>query len=131
MSDRLADLGPTTDVALITFSQGAREAQQAHPRAADLAFPILVDPDRATYRAYGLGRGSVARVWGWRALLRYGQIVRAEGLGRLRRPTEDTLQLGGDFVIAPDGTLTWGFWGAGPDDRPPVADLIAAVGSAS
>ena len=39
----------------------------------------------------------------------------------------DTLQLGGDFVIAPDGTLSWGFWGAGPDDRPELDDLVAAV----
>jgi len=45
----------------------------------------------------------------------------------LRRPTEDTLQLGGDFIVGPDGTLIYGFWGEGPDDRPSVDDLIDAL----
>jgi hypothetical protein len=45
----------------------------------------------------------------------------------LERPTEDTLQLGGDFVIGRDGTLVYGFWGEGPDDRPTVDQLFDAV----
>ena len=67
------------------------------------------------------------RVWGWKAGRRYVEIFRESGFGGLRAPTEDTLQLGGDFVIAPDGTLAWGFWGEGPDDRPSVDDLVRAV----
>ena len=34
------------------------------------------------------------------------RLLRAGGWRDLRRPTEDTLQLGGDFVIAPDGSRT-------------------------
>lgn len=93
----------------------------------DLPFPVLVDPDRQAYRAFGLGRGSVARIYGWKAAKRYVEIYRTEGLANLRRPEEDSLQLGGDFVIAPDGTLAYGFWGQGPDDRPAVDELIKAV----
>lgn len=63
--------------------------------------PILLDPDRSAYRAFGLDRGSVARVWGL------------------------------DFVVGPDGKLVWGFWGQGPDDRPDVDELIEAVENAS
>lgn len=96
----------------------------------ELPFPVLTDPGRVSYRRFGLDRGSVARIWGLRAGRRYLDILRASGrsgLARLTRPTEDPLQLGGDFVIGPDGTLRYGFWGAGPDDRPPVDDLIRAA----
>lgn len=125
MSDRLAEFPPDTEVVLVTFTD--RGQASAYRRRRGLGIPVLVDPDRAAYRAYGLGRGSVWRVWGWRALRRYVELFPANGLGGLRRPTEDTLQLGGDFVVAPDGTLAWGFWGDGPDDRPSVDELIDAT----
>jgi len=123
--DRLTELGDTTDVVLITFTDP--EKLEAYTARNELPFPILIDRDRAAYRAFGLGRGSLARVWGWRAGRRYVEILRADGLSGLRRPEEDTLQLGGDFVVGPDGILEYGFWGEGPDDRPSVDDLIAEV----
>ncbi len=110
---------------MVTFT--TRGVASAYRRRNELGLTVLVDGDRASYRAFGLGRGSVWRVWGIRALRRYIEILRSDGLSGLRRPTDDTLQLGGDFVVGPDGTLTWGFWGEGPDDRPSVDDLIAAA----
>ncbi len=124
MSERLDELGGPEGVALVTFT--TPEHLDPYRSRHELPFPILVDPDRRTYRAYGLGRGSIGRVYGWRAARRYAAIVAADGPGGLRRPVEDTRQLGGDFVVAPDGTLAWGYWGAGPDDRPPIDDLVAA-----
>ena len=125
MRDRLTELGEATTVALITFTD-ARNLT-AYTKRNELPFPVLVDPDRSTYRAFGLGRGTVWRVWGIKAAMRYLQILRTDGLSGLRRPTEDTLQLGGDFIISPDGTLAYGFWGDGPDDRPSVDQLVDAV----
>jgi len=122
---RLDEFDSDTVTALVTFT--APEHLAAYAATNNLPFPILVDPGRDTYRAFGLGRGSVARVYGWRVARRYLEILRADGLSGLARPTEDTLQLGGDFVIGPDGTLVYGFWGDGPDDRPSVDDLITAV----
>lgn len=110
---------------MVTFTDP--ENLRDYSRRNALPFPILVDHERTTYRAYGLGRGSLTRVWGLRAARRYAQIIRRSGTSGLARPTEDPRQLGGDFVIAPDGTLAYGFWGAGPDDRPSVDDLIAAI----
>ena len=110
---------------LVTFTEPAM--LQAYLQRNALSFPVLVDADRSSYRAYGFGRGSVARVWGRKAARRYWDILRRDGLAGLRRPVEDTLQLGGDMVIAPDGTLVWGYWGRGPDDRPTVDELVAAV----
>lgn len=125
MRYRLDEFDSDTVTALVTFT--APEHLAAYAATNNLPFPILVDPGRDTYRAFGLGRGSVARVYGWRVARRYLEILRADGLSGLARPTEDTLQLGGDFVIGPDGTLVYGFWGDGPDDRPSVDDLITAV----
>ena len=125
--DRLVDFG-ATGVVLVTFTEQRYLARYATEH--DLPFPVLADPDRAAYRAFGLGRGSVARVWGWKAARRYLEIFRADGSAGWRRPTEDTLQLGGDFVVDPAGNLAYGYWGEGPDDRPTVDELIDAVRSA-
>ncbi len=131
MRDRLDAFGPDTEVALVTFTTA--DQIRTYLDRHRLPFTVLVDPEREAYRAYGLGRGSPGRVWGLRAARRYLQLIarsRGRALGRLRTPTEDTLQLGGDFVIGPDGTLAWGFWGRGPDDRPSIDDLVAAVEAA-
>jgi len=123
--DRLTEFGEATTVALIIFTD-ARNLT-AYTKRNEFPFPVLVDPDRSTYRAFGLGRGTVWRVWGIKAAMRYLQILVTNGLSGLRRPTEDTLQLGGDFIISSDGTLAYGFWGDGPDDRPSVDQLVDAV----
>jgi hypothetical protein len=67
------------------------------------------------------------RIYGWRALLQYYSIIRRDGLGTLERATEDTLQLGGNVVIGPDGSTSWVYRGAGPDDRPSFDQLLVEV----
>jgi hypothetical protein len=124
VSDRIDELGDAT-VALITFTR-VRNLRGYRSRLG-LPFPVLADEDRAVYRAYGLGRGPWWRVYGWRTLTRYAQLLR--GGRRLERPTEDTLQLGGDFVVDRDGALVFAHRSKGPDDRPEVDDLIRAVGN--
>ncbi len=122
MGERLADLGDAT-AALVTFT--APPNLRGYRGRLGLPYAVLTDEDRATYRAYGLRRGPVWRVWGPATWLAYAGHLRA---GRLPgRPTEDTLQLGGDFVVGPDGRLVYAFRSTGPDDRPPVEALVAAV----
>jgi len=124
---RLDDL-PDTDVVLMTFTDPTNIAAYRQRHAVDL--PVVIDAGRSSYRAFGLGRGSLARIWGFRAARRYAEIFRTDGLSGLRRPTDDTRQLGGDFVIDPNGALIYGFWGEGPDDRPSIDDIVAAVNEA-
>lgn len=124
--DRIDAAGGT---ALFVAFDGPAELRQKLLAGVDLAYPLLVDPERTSYRAWGLRRSSVAGVWldprvWWRyaALLVHGEPFR--GLG------DDTLQLGGDFVIAPDGTVAW----ARPqrrDDRPPVTELVTRLEDAA
>lgn len=88
-------------------------------------YPVLVDPGRSAYRAWGLGRGSLLAVWGDPGVWRQYASEIARG-ARLRRPGSDTLQLGGDFVIDRGGRVVY----SRPqrrDDRPPVAELLRAL----
>lgn len=91
----------------------------------ELPFPVLVDRSRETYDRWGLIRARRRDIWldpnvykvYWR-LLRAGDKLRPGG--------SDLLQLGGDFIIAPDGTIAY----ARPqqrDDRPPVGELLQAA----
>jgi hypothetical protein len=94
----------------------------------ELPYPVLVDEQRSAYSAWGLERGSVAAVWGDpRAWLRSAAAVLAGE--RPLRPGGDTLQLGGDFVVDPSGSVAY----ARPqrrDDRPSIAELVGAVARA-
>lgn len=122
MSQRRDELGARP--LCITFAPPAVLA--AFERELDVGIALYGDPERAVYRAFGFERGSLARVWlDPRVWLRYARL-----LGRGRRPAavqQDTLQLGGDAVIGSDGQLRWIYRSAGPEDRPSVDELIAAI----
>ena len=124
MSEQLDD---TAELVLLTFTTA--DLLDEYQERRDLSVPILIDGNRDAYAAYGLGRGSIGRIWGWATLRRYAQILRQSdrGMADLTSATEDTRQLGGDFVIAPDGRLSWGYWSAGPADRPLVNEVLEAV----
>ena len=124
MSERLqAD----AELVLVTFT--TTELLDEYQQRRELSVPILIDGDREVYAAYGLGARE------HRPDLGVGDpaTVRADprgsdrGWSDLAPTTEDTRQLGGDFVIAPDGRLSWGFWSEGPADRPSVDEVLDAV----
>lgn len=125
VSDRLKELGESTTVVLITFTdpESLKRYQDKH----QLGFPSVSDHERSVYTSYGLGRGKVTRIWGPSTMMSYIKIFLKRGFRDFRMPKEDSLQLGGDFIIAPDGTIAWGYWCAGPNDRPTVDELVEAV----
>jgi len=93
----------------------------------ELGLPVeyLGDPEREMYRAFGFGRGSVARVWlDPRVLARYARLV-VSGY-RPKGPEQDTLQLGGDVLADAEGRIAWIYRSRGPEDRPSVAEILAA-----
>lgn len=117
--DGIAELG--VDVIFVACDEPT-ELRAKLVADVDLAFPVAYDPERGSYEAWGLQRASWWRIWLDPAVwLRYaGLLLSGE---RLRGGGEDILQLGGDFVIAPDGTIAY----ARPqrrDDRPPVGELL-------
>jgi hypothetical protein len=92
-----------------------------------LPFPVLADPDRRAYEAFGLGRTSWARLIrpgiGWR----YIKAVAAGGRIRRVPEGEDPLQTGGDFLIGPGRRLLWGLTTPDPTDRPGLDQLYAEI----
>jgi peroxiredoxin len=120
--DRLDEFGDAA-VAVVSFTP--RERLEDYRRFLDLPFPVLADPTRATYEQFGFVRGRVRDVWSLATIRQYGQLLR-EGR-RLLRPTEDTLQLGGDVVIGRDRRVRYLARPTGPAERPPVDELIAAL----
>ncbi len=128
MSSRLDELGPDVVVALLTFT--TPEALEPYQQRRRLSFDILLDPDRATYDAYGVERGSLRAVWGMATIKRYAAIIKHGGARDVQGATEDTRQLGADLVIAPNGTVAWAHWSTGPADRPSVDEIVGAVHAA-
>jgi peroxiredoxin len=100
-------------------------------REQPLPFPIVADPTRAAYRAFGLSRTS------WRSILRPGSILRYLKLifrgWRPRRKSkgEDVLQLGGDFILDAQGRLTHAHRSTEPTDRPGVEVLLGELTQAA
>lgn len=103
------------------------EAVAHYRQVLELPLHIASDPDRSTYRAYGLTRGSRWQVYHPRTLWRYLELV-AGGM-KLHRPDgdDDRSQLGGDFLIDAEGIITFAHRSLRPDDRPPVGQLLEAL----
>jgi len=120
------DLLTGASVAVVTFS--APDRLEAYRRGFGLPFPVLADPDRRVYRAYGFDRGDPWRVWGPATLARYARLL-ARGR-RLARPTEDLLQLGGDVIVDRRGRVAYLHRGRSPAERPTVAELAEALARA-
>jgi peroxiredoxin len=122
VSDRLDEFGDAA-VMLITFTRPRN--LHGFRRQLNLSYPVLADETRVAYRAYELGRGGWRQVWGLQTLRAYRRLLRSGQ--RLRVPTQDTRQLGGDFVVDRAGLVAYTYRSRRPDDRPTVDDLIAAV----
>jgi hypothetical protein len=90
---------------------------------------VLSDPDRLAYRAFGFGRGTVRRVWlDPRVWSRYARLMRRGRSPELAH--QDTLQLGGDVLVDADGRIRWIYRSRGPEDRPSIAEIEAALSAA-
>ena len=115
-------------VLVVSFSRPDQVAayQRKHP----LPFPVVADPERAGYRAFGLGRTSWWNVFRPRVLAGYLRLMLRGG--KVERPNEgeDLLQLGGDFVLDGSRRVAFAYRSADPTDRPTPEGLVQAVSRA-
>ena len=84
--------------------QGEPKTGKAFQILLDLPYPLLVcGDDLSAYAAYGLGRGSLSQLFGWRSWLR-GAVATLQGhvVGRL---TGDGFQMPGTFLIDTGGVI--------------------------
>jgi peroxiredoxin len=109
-------------VALVSF--GTPGLVRAWIQEMRVPFPILLDGDREIYLAYRLQR-SYWRSWNVSTIWKYAQLLVS---GRRWRGIQgDSAQLGGDFVIDPQGDLRLVYYSEDPTDRPGVDRILAAL----
>jgi peroxiredoxin len=112
------------DVQVLVVSFGAEFWARAWLQETQLSFPLLPDPERTAYRAYGLERAFV-RVWNPKVMWHYTRRVLADQ--KLQSIQGDPHQLGGDFVIDRAGVIRLAYRRKGTVDRPPVEAPLAAL----
>ena len=114
-------------VAAVSFEPP--EQVRGFARVMGLPFPVLSDPDRAGYAAFGLTAGERGKVWSRQTA---GAYLRGLAHGRLpHMPRGDTAQLGGDVILDAGGSVIYVYRSDTPADRPSVDDLLDAVRLAS
>lgn len=89
-------------------------------------FPVLCDPTRALYKAFGLGKvSSFYRLLTLKAILSF---VRQHLRGNRQKPVkEDIYQLGGDFIVNTDGNILFAHPAKDSADRASVKELLRAL----
>lgn len=111
-------------IACITFAEPW--SLRGFERRLRLPIDFYADPSREVYAAFGIGRGSIARVWLHpKVWARYARLLAAGR--RTSRSGQDTLQLGGDAVLDARGRVRWIYRGRGPDDRPDPRKVVEEV----
>ena len=124
------------EVVIIGQGEPARAARYRERQGLDV--PILCDPDRATYAAYGLLQGTTAQILfdAPDPFLRCdpdaGMELAASRHGTDRALVDDPWQLPGEFVVGPDGRIAHAHryqWCEDyPDPRVNLAALRLAAG---
>ncbi len=113
------------EVAVISFAQP--QAMEYYVRDLRIPFPLLSDPERAAYKAYGLRKGGLWSIFGPKTVWEYVKLI---ARGRLFRGIQaDPFQLGGDFVIDGRGIVRFAHRSEDPADRPTMDRLLQAVRS--
>ena len=110
-------------VVVVTFEEKRRAALYVEQTA--LEWPLVIDPTRSLYQAYGMERADWSTLLGPATWIVYAKLM-FQGR-RPRASTGDVKQLGGDVLIDPEGIVRLHHVGDGPADRPPVQALLDIV----
>ena len=99
-------------------------AARAFVTETGVAWPVLIDEQRHLYHGYGMRKAKLRHLLGpttwW---VYFKEALR----GKLPRwPVADTSQQGGNVLIDPAGTVRFHRVGAGPGNRPRVAEILTA-----
>ncbi len=90
-------------------------------------FPLLMDPEMESYRAFGL-KSSVARTYLSPATIWYYAKAIFRGRKFHPKPRGNPHQMGGDFLIDRDGRLLFAHPSREPADRPSIEAILEKAG---
>lgn len=121
-------------VSVVAVCQAEPERAAAVVARRGYEIPVLCDPERSAYRAFGLLEGQPAQVlhdFPWRP----GDEETARTMfleprrGTERASVDSPWQLPGEFVIGPDGRIVLAYRYQYCEDYPPKTVLLGAVAS--
>ncbi len=137
LRDELADYRAAGGDAVI-IGQGEPGRAARYRARQSLAVPILCDPDRATYEAFGLLQGTTAQILFdapdefLRCEPQAGMDLAVSRHGTDRALVDDPWQLPGEFVVGTDGAIRathrYGWCEDYPDPRVNIAVIREAAG---
>jgi hypothetical protein len=121
--DTLAEAG----CSVLVVCQAKPEVLSRYLVRQNWTVPVVCDPDRTAYRAFGLERT------GWLTFFRpkvlWGYLRGMLRGYRLKTPYagEDVFQLGGDFVLDRTGKVVFAYPSTNPIDRPTITQIRDAI----
>ncbi len=115
------------EIYVVTFDEVERAREYVEKNR--LGWPLLLDPVRAVYQGFGMGRANWWTLMGPSSMWKY--IVMWLKGGKPQKVGSDVHQLGGDVLIDPAGVLRLNYVSKTPHDRPSIQSLIDLVESAT
>ncbi|MCU0705170.1 MAG: AhpC/TSA family protein [Fimbriiglobus sp.] len=113
---------------IVVISQGKPEVLTHFEQKNKLPFPIVGDPERQVYHAFGLNRVSfLTFLMPW-VLWKYVVKVFTGTPVRMPYMSEDVTQLGGNFLLDQAGNVLWEYRSKNPTNRPSVEQMLKAAG---
>jgi len=132
MVDALSNAAPefqNKDLGLAIVTQGTPETAKAFCKQHAPGQLCLADPDRKSYRAYGLERASIWQTFlSWNVWRSNRRLKQEHGWNTELPPQgQGAMQLAGTFVIARDGRIRMPYYYDDIADHPPVDLLLHGV----
>ena len=113
------------DVRVVLVGLGSSGEAEAFRKALALKFPVVCDPDRRLFGAYGLKRMNLFQLASPSLMLKG---VKALSQGHtMGLPRGDVYQLPGVFIIDRKGRIRYSHIGRDPADHPAAEEIVSAV----
>jgi peroxiredoxin len=112
-------------VGIIAVGQGSAARSKEFRAQLNLPFPMLADPRRTAYSAYGLLRVDLRREVSLSRLKHTVQATLAHGAAI--STDQDMRQLGGIFVVGTDGMIHFAHRSLSVEDVPQPQQVLAAA----
>jgi len=117
----------TAGAELLVITMSKPEALTEYSKMRTWPFPVVGDPERTAYRAFGLERTRWRTVFRPDVLARYTGWVLRGWVPRQPSPGEDVLQLGGDFILDEQQRMIYAYRSKEPTDRPKAKELLRVI----